>query len=200
MKTGNKVLAVMQAIAETLEISPKGQPMQIDPMIFEESLSKVEIKQIFQKLADEQGVIELLRTPYSLDVVIGGEQDAYDFKVPDIAKFQEYLDELKRKSSDKQADMHTPRFRFDQGVLFRDFSDTVLKIGGENTLEYRLVQTALKTPVGEKIDTLTDELEMEWRQLYDTAKRLNDKIKTVFKVDEFFQIDYQNKNVSKTIE
>lgn len=200
MKTVNKVLAVMQAIAETLEISPKGQPMQIDPKIFEESLSKVEIKQIFQKLADEQSVIELLRTPYSLDVVIGGEQDVYDFKVPDIAKFQEYLDELKRKSSDKQADMRTPRFRFDQGVLFRDFCDTILKIGGENTLEYRLVQTALKTPVGEKIDTLTDELEMEWRQLYDTAKRLNDKIKTAFKVDGFFQIDYQNKNVRKTIE
>lgn len=200
MKTENKVLAVMQAIAETLEISPKGQPMQIDPKKFEESLSKVEIKQIFQKLADEQGVIELLRTPYSFDVVIGEDQDVYKFNVPNIEKLQKYLDELKRKSADKQADMPTPRFRFDKGILFRDFCDTVLKIGGENTLEYRLVQTALKTSVGEKIDTLTDELEMEWRQLYDTAKRLNDKIKTAFKVDEFFQIDYQNKNVRKTIE
>ncbi|MBI4117687.1 MAG: hypothetical protein HY453_01230 [Parcubacteria group bacterium] len=200
MTTGNKVLAVMQAIAETLEISPKGQPMQIDPTKLEESLSKVEIKQIFQKLADEQGVVELLRTPYSFDVVIGEDQDVYKFNLTDIGKFQKYLDELKRKSSDKQADTRTPMFRFNQGVLFRDFCDTILKIGGENTFEYRLIQTALRTPVGEKIDTLTDELEMDWRQLYDTAKRLNDKIKSTFKIADFFMIDYQNKNIKKTIE
>jgi hypothetical protein len=200
MTKDNKVLALLQAIAETLEISPQGQSFQIDPKELEKSMSKVEIRQIFQKLDDDFGVIELQKTPYTLDAVFGEDQDVYKFTVPNADKFKKLIDAYEAKSAEKQADMRTPKFRFDQGVLFRDFCDTVLKIGGENTLEYRLVQTALKTPVGEKIDTLTDELEMEWRQLYDTAKRLNDKIKTAFKVDEYFQIDYQNKNIRKTIE
>lgn len=200
MKTENKVLAVMQAIAETLELSPKGQSMQIDPKKLEEFLSKVEIKRIFQILADEQGVIEILRAPYSPDPAMDIAPDACEFKVLDIIKFQKYMSELKSKSDDNESETRTPKFHFDQGVMFRDFCDTVLKIKGENTLEYRLVQTALKTPVGEKIDTLTDDLEMDWRQLYDTAKRLNDKIKIAFKISDYFQIDYQNKNIRKTIE
>jgi len=166
----------------------------------QDSLSKVEVRQIFQKLADEFGVIELLRTPYSMDAVIGEDQDVYKLNVPNIAKFSALLAKYESESANAKQSDKTPRFRFDQGVLFRDFCDAILKIKGENTLEYRLVQTALNVHVGEKIDTLTDELEMDWRQLYDTAKRLNEKIKSTFKIDEFFIIDYQNKNIKKTIE
>lgn len=201
MTKDNKVLAVLQAIAETLEISPQGQPVRIDPEELEKSISKVEIRQIFQKMADDFGVIELLATPYSLEPVSSIEdRDIYKFTVPNADKFQKLLNEYKAKSADNDVNDKAPRFRFDQGILFRDFCDTVLKIKGENTLEYRVMQTALKTPVGTEFDTLTDELEMDWRQLYDTAKRLNDKIKTTFKIDEFFQIDYQNKKIKKTIE
>jgi len=201
MTKDNKVLALLQAIAETLEISPQGQPVRIDPKELEKSMSKVEIKQIFQKLADDFGVIELLGTPYSLEPISSIEdRDVYKFTVPDADKFKKLLGEYEAKSDDNSKSDKTSRFRFDQGILFRDFCDTVLKIKGENTLEHRLVQTALKTRVGEEIDTLTDELEMDWRQLYDTAKRLNDKIKTAFKISDFFQIDYQNKKIKKTIE
>ncbi len=72
MTKDNKVLALLQAIAETLEISPKGQPIQVDPKELEKSMNKIEIKQILQKLADDFGIIEILRTPYSFDVVFAG--------------------------------------------------------------------------------------------------------------------------------
>src|SRR3989338_3990793 len=93
-----------------------------------------------------------------------------------------------------------PRFRFNQGVLFRDFCNEVLIIKGENTQEYRLLDTTIALPVRERIDVLTENIEMEWRQLYDTARRLNDKIKYLFKIDGFFHIDFQNKKLHRTVE
>jgi hypothetical protein len=73
-------------------------------------------------------------------------------------------------------------------------------VKGENTKEYRLLDTAIALPVGERIDLVTEYIDMEWRQLYDTARRLNDKIKGLFEIDNFFHIDFQNKKIHRTVE
>jgi hypothetical protein len=94
-----------------------------------------------------------------------------------------------------------PKFHFKEGVLFRDFCDEIIVIKGENSQEYRLLGAAIKLPASERIDTLTDSIEIdEWRKLYDTARRLNEKIKNTFKINNFFDIDYQNKKLRKTVE
>ena len=58
----------------------------------------------------------------------------------------------------------------------------------------------LELPVGERIDALTDELDMTFRQIYDTARRLNEKIKNTFKIDSFFALDSQDKNITRAVE
>ena len=64
-------------------------------------------------------------------------------------------------------------------MLFRDFCNEILIVKGENTKEYRLLDTTIALPIRERIDALTENIEMEWRQLYDTARRLNNKIKDI---------------------
>lgn len=106
----------------------------------------------------------------------------------------------KQKTAPKNEPTPSPKFRFNQGVLFRDFCNEILIVKGENTKEYRLLDTVIALPVRERIDALTENIEMEWRQLYDTARRLNGKIKDIFKIDNFFQIDFQNKKLHRTVE
>jgi hypothetical protein len=106
----------------------------------------------------------------------------------------------KQESTPKSKPTPSPKFRFKQGVLFRDFCNDILIVKGENTKEYRLLDTAIALPVGERIDLVTEYIDMEWRQLYDTARRLNDKIKGLFEIDNFFHIDFQNKKIHRTVE
>lgn len=129
----------------------------------------------------------------------------YDIKllkdIPELKRERAQKEKPKRqKPVLKNEPVLSPKFRFSQGVLFRDFCNEVLIRRGENTQEYRLLDTAIALPVRETIDALTENIEMEWRQLYDTARRLNDKIKDIFKVDGFFQIDFQNKKLHRTVE
>jgi len=111
----------------------------------------------------------------------------------------EIIEELGFKEKEIQP-TPLPKFRFNQGVLFRDFCNDILMVKGENTKEYRLLDTVVALPARERIDALTENIEMEWRQLYDTARRLNNKIKDIFKIDNFFQIDFQNKKLHRTVE
>lgn len=115
-------------------------------------------------------------------------------------KYETIFTEKGTKSNLEKEPFPSPKFRFNQGVLFRDFCSEILRIEGENTQEYRLLDTAIALPIEERIDAATENLEMEWRQLYDTARRLNDKIKNTFKIDNFFCIDYQNKKMHRAVE
>ena len=111
--------------------------------------------------------------------------------------------ENKKKVETKNKDVKAvemPKFRFSNGVLFRDFCNETLAIKNENSQEYRLLKFTLELPVGERIDALTDELDMTFRQIYDTARRLNEKIKNTFKIDNFFALDSQNKNITRAVE
>lgn len=133
-----------------------------------------------------EGTIEVLENLENLKKSVGAEEKK----------------EIKKQGKEtKEVSVQPlPKFRFNQGVLFRDFCDEVLMVKGENTQEYRVLQTAINLPIKERIDAATRNIDMGWRQLYDTARRLDDKIKGTFKVDSFFQIDFPNKNITRTVE
>lgn len=50
----------------------------------------------------------------------------------------------------------SPKFRFSNGVLFRDFTDNVLVIKKEDSFEHQLLRFALSAPVGERIDAMSE--------------------------------------------
>lgn len=93
---------------------------------------------------------------------------------------------------------NVPKFRFTEGILFRDFENGILKFLDEKDKEFTLISTAMSLPVGERIDTFNTE--MEFRKMYDTARRLNEKIKEKFKIDKFFETDFANKYVKRLVE
>ena len=116
------------------------------------------------------------------------------------------LDKYKKSNNkitggeENKADNRVQKFRFDQGALFRDFHDKILLIKGENQYKYRLLKIALELPINERIDSLTDNLDLTFRQIYDTARQLNKEIKDIFKIDNFFEIDYSNKYIKRAVE
>lgn len=100
-----------------------------------------------------------------------------------------------------------PQFRFDKGVLFRDGNTTVLKFN-ENDLEYNLLIVSFDIPFGERIDLVSsgDALEQlkepefrDWKQLYDTARRLNTKIEKEFKIKNFLTIYTEDKFLVRNV-
>ncbi len=130
----------------------------------------------------------------------------FDIKTGDWACDIELLKDLKElrkqtaKAEPKKGPAPSPKFHFNQGVLFRDFCNEVLIVRSENSKEHTLLTVAMFQPVMARIDATTDDVEMDWRRLYDTARRLNDKIKTVFKIDNFFQLDFENKKLWRVVE
>lgn len=126
----------------------------------------------------------------------------------DRQKFDEFYNKLidvyekraVKPNKQKTNDGGSVKFRFSNGVLFRDFSDEVLIFKDENEQEFRVIKTAMNLPINERIDALTDNMELTFRQLYDTARRLNEKIKTTFGRENFFETDSTNKLVRRVIE
>src|SRR3989338_4697128 len=149
----------------------------------------------------KEGFLELLGSSFFIDTG-GFECDIKLLKdLKELKAERTRKDEIKKqKFTPKNEPTPSPKFRFNQGVLFRDFCNEILIVKGENTKEYRLLDTTIALPIRERIDALTENIEMEWRQLYDTARRLNNKIKDIFKIDNFFQIDFQNKKLHRTVE
>jgi hypothetical protein len=117
-----------------------------------------------------------------------------------LLKRQKKTDKTEEPKSKKANQFKKPKFRFSNGVLFRDFCDETLAIKNENTQEFKLLRLALSLPMGERIDAMTDELDMSFRQIYDTATRLNEKIKNIFGIDAFFLIDSKNKHITRAVE
>lgn len=135
-----------------------------------------------------------------------GDTD-FQIKTGDWACDIELLKDLKglkaqtaKNAESKKQSVSSPKFRFNQGVLFRDCCNEVLLITGERTQEYTLLSVAMSLPIMERIDATTESVELSWRELYDTARRLNSKIKQTFKIDNFFQIDFENKYLHRAVE
>ena len=94
----------------------------------------------------------------------------------------------------------TRKFHFKDGVLFRDHVDAVLIFKNENSLQYKLLNSAFSLPVDERLDGLTDGLDMSGRQIPDTAGEINKKIQDAFGVSGFFETDYPNKSAKRIVE
>lgn len=94
----------------------------------------------------------------------------------------------------------TPRFHFKDGAFFRDHSPHIIIIQSEDSLEFKLLNAALLLPVGERLDGISDLLEMHGRQVPDTARALNKKIEEIFGVPSFFETDYPNKSARRLVE
>lgn len=156
----------------------------------EEDKEHINFAHTIQDLADDSFlIIKDIKLPLS------GESE---FKIEitgDLSRFAE-----EEKSPDQKEKTGQQKFRFSNGVLFRDSVDNTLAVKNENTQEYRLLKLALSLPIGERIDAVSDGLEMSFRQIYDTAMRLNEKINKIFGVKDFFVIDSQNKHVIRSVE
>jgi len=121
--------------------------------------------------------------------------------------YRQLLEIFPKKVESKKSEKGTPRldektcdgvFRFNNGVLYRDGFDNVLKFG-ENLLEYNLLQIAFEKEVEERIDLATEGVDFSgWKQLNDTARRLNKKIAETFHFDNFFIIENQDKHVQRS--
>jgi|GEM_PF-3971898 len=111
------------------------------------------------------------------------------------------LEDSNKKNSSTDAKLiNTPKFRFSNNVLFRDLSDEVLRFDRENSHEFQLMRVAFEVPINERIDTILEKLDMDFRQIYDTANRVNKKIEDKFKVSNFFKIDYKNRYIKRVVE
>ncbi|MEK7071985.1 MAG: hypothetical protein AAB849_01975 [Patescibacteria group bacterium] len=92
------------------------------------------------------------------------------------------------------------KFHFCEGVLFRDGIDGILQFS-EKTLEYNLLVVSLSLPLNDRIDVATQGVDCEkWKQLYDVAMRLNEKISLKFGINNFFEIDYKNMHLKRITE
>ncbi|MEI8360516.1 MAG: hypothetical protein WCG01_00035 [bacterium] len=114
--------------------------------------------------------------------------------------WMEIKDDNKQNLSSDVKTINTPKFRFSNNVLFRDLSDKVLRFDRENSHEFQLIRVAFEMPINERIDTILEKLDMTFRQIYDTANRVNEKIEVTFKISGFFEVDYKNRHIKRVVE
>ncbi len=116
-----------------------------------------------------------------------------EVSIPKPEKLKEYRNELWMASGREMDALKSryQRFRFVDGVLYRDFENAVLKFS-EKDLQYALLQKAFEEPLEEWIDVLNLEagIKTTKRSIYDAAIALNKKIAASFKIqDYFFEMD-----------
>lgn len=316
MPPEHKIWAVVNAIQEAMAIGPKGSILEIDPKELQKYLSLAEIRQIFEKLAKDDDVIELVHLPGGVEIegLFLGDQKTISFRIKndesfrafyskvhaqffggpekmsgdnflavmdvtrdiheelemssasevtipikrDIIRFSilypshspnmmdrycrlrmkavKYLKEnghikdydvtrenwdstisisldrldftkffkrllnvypTKMKPDDEKTAAGIPgQFRFSEAILRRDGVDAIEKFA-EDSHEHSVMKTAFSSPIGTRIDNATDGIEMDWRKLYDTANRLNDKIERKFGVKGFFKIEFKDKYIER---
>ncbi len=134
----------------------------------------------------------------TMEIIIDrAEFDKYYHKLEEV--YEKRVVEPERKKI-KAGNSGAPKFRLSQGVLFRDFCNDIIIFKDENGQDFRVVKATMGLPVNERIDALTDDLDLTFRQLYDTARRINGKVKAIFGIDNFFETDWTNKVIKRVVE
>jgi hypothetical protein len=117
-------------------------------------------------------------------------------------KFDELYDKFfkveiaKKQSKSERKD----KFRFIEGVLYRDGMDGILKFF-EKDLQYNVLKIAFTKPFGERIDMAVGGLDCEkYKQLYDAARAINEKVDKEFRIKDFFQMDYPSMSIKRNVE
>jgi hypothetical protein len=92
------------------------------------------------------------------------------------------------------------KFHFVDGILFRDHCDYIIK-SDEKTQEYAILRHAFSIKVDERIDGASGDIELDFRQIYDVSRRLNEKIKNTFKLNrDFFISNSSEKYIKRVVE
>ncbi len=124
------------------------------------------------------------------------------FKILIFKNLDEYKKELNKESAEtSKQEKEKQKLTFKNSILKGGWSDNELRIKSENSFEYQILRTALNSPLGEKIDCTTESIDIsKFQKIYDTALRLNNKIEKSLDIKDFFDIDYSNKNIMRTVE
>lgn len=195
----DKQLAVVKKLIIEKSGRLENKEMSIGGDDFEKDVRRhIYLIKTVKDLAEKKFIeIENMELPPFADVV---------FKIKLIGDISAERENDKNEVEDKKDEVEkdlivvdSPKFRFSNGVLFRDFTDNVLIVKKEDSFEHQLLRLAVSTPVGERIDSMSD-IDMKFRQIYDTARNLNTKIEKTFKISDFFVIDFANKYVKRAVE
>ncbi|MDA3840559.1 MAG: hypothetical protein PF572_05730 [Patescibacteria group bacterium] len=127
---------------------------------------------------------------------------SFSFRILLFKNLDDHKKELNKeviKKSKKENEKQ--KLVFENGILKGGWSNSELRIKSENSFEYQLLSVALNSPLGEKIDCSTESIDIpKFQKIYDTALRLNKKIEKSLGIKDFFDIDYSNKNIMRTVE
>lgn len=118
----------------------------------------------------------------------------------DFMDFKKVVDnELNRNDGTNALELYRPT-KFKNNELSGGMTGNKLQIKKENSHEFKLLQVAFDHPVMKALDVLDFENDdLSFQQIYDTARRLNKKIKQELKIENFFQFDYPNRRIMRKV-
>ena len=205
-KAQEKILLVMREINEQALLVPESdaKPLRSNGVYyhkikgvevwFGQGRDLREVRNIIY-LLKEKGAIEILDELHNPD---GESASRYTLKLaPEFeAVYAEYDSLSKQKTPSK---VNHPSFRVHQGVLYRDGCD-VVEVFKEDSHEYTALRASLVAPIGDRIDKMSELVDIEWKPLCDAARRVNEKVERRFHVKNFFSIDYKNQAIVRNVD
>lgn len=149
----------------------------------------------FNMLAEKKYIFERESTYYLSD-------RSFLFRILLFKNLNTYRKELNKEAiKESSEEKERQKLTFVNGVLRGGWSKNELKIKSENSFEYQVLSAAFSEPLGKKIDCSTDYIDIDkFQKIHDTALRLNKKIENSLGIKNFFDIDYSNKNIVRTVE
>jgi hypothetical protein len=89
-----KVWTVAEAVANLFELAPSGKTVLFDPAPLASTVSAIEVKQILDRMEQDEKVLELKYSPIGNEfgmVVLRENGECYEIAVPDHSRFREFL-------------------------------------------------------------------------------------------------------------
>lgn len=158
-------------------------------------LEHIQFLKIFKMLDKQKLIFQREATYYLTD-------QTFLFRIILFKDLKEYKKELNKKAvKESKKEEENQKLTFENGILRGGWSKNELKIKSENSFEYQVLSAAFNEPLGKKIDCSTDYIDIDkFQKIYDAALRLNKKIENSLGIKNFFDIDYSNKNIVRTVE
>lgn len=200
-KLSKEELAVMQRImfaVETRFYNEHGE--KYDDFFRKERFGKIDEFELFR-------MARILHENFKILHIM--ERDGRGFTISfryhnygDFMEFKKMVDkELNRNDGTSVDKIYRP-IAFKNNELYGGRTTKRIYIKKENSLEYRLLQKAFELPLKERIDVMSFENDddLDFQQIYDTARRINKKIENSLGIKGFFEFNYPNKYIMRTVE
>lgn len=192
-------LAILQRITfaiETRFYNVGGE--KYDNLFKKERFGKVDQYELFRlarMVSEEFDVVHMSERDGLGFVISFRHHDYYEF-----LEFRNMIDkELGRDDGTNALELYRT-VKFKNGELSGGMTGNKLQIKKENSHEFKLLQVAFSEPIMKALDTLDfDADDLSFQQIYDTARRLNKKIEQGLKIENFFQLDYPNRRIMRTV-